>query len=286
MKIKTLTLFSFLLASCSQQVTKIDLSGSWQFTTDSTHWDSTVLLPGSMASNGLGEDITANTPWTGGIVDSAYFRSDAYARYREPGHVKIPFWLQPVKYYKGAAWYKKEVTVPEGWGQQDISLFLERCHWETRLWVDDKEVGMQNALGAPHQYDLSDVLTPGKHTLTLRIDNRVKDIDPGENSHSISDHTQGNWNGVIGDMFLQVRPQVNIARTTIFPDISAKSIRVKTFLRNRKKNEVTALLALEADGKLLQRRSIFSRGLMKWRLFWLWEMISVCGMNFIRIYID
>ena len=253
MKIKTLTLFSFLLASCSQQVTKIDLSGSWQFTTDSTHWDSTVLLPGSMASNGLGEDITANTPWTGGIVDSAYFRSDAYARYREPGHVKIPFWLQPVKYYKGAAWYKKEVTVPEGWGQQDISLFLERCHWETRLWVDDKEVGMQNALGAPHQYDLSDVLTPGKHTLTLRIDNRVKDIDPGENSHSISDHTQGNWNGVIGDMFLQVRPQVNIARTTIFPDISAKSIRVKTFLRNRKKNEVTALLALEADGKLLQK---------------------------------
>ena len=253
MKIKTLTLFSFLLASCSQQVTKIDLSGSWQFTTDSTHWDSTVLLPGSMASNGLGEDITANTPWTGGIVDSAYFRSDAYARYREPGHVKIPFWLQPVKYYKGVAWYKKEVTVPEGWGQQDISLFLERCHWETRLWVDDKEVGMQNALGAPHQYDLSDVLTPGKHTLTLRIDNRVKDIDPGENSHSISDHTQGNWNGVIGDMFLQVRPQVNIARTTIFPDISAKSIRVKTFLRNRKKNEVTALLALEADGKLLQK---------------------------------
>lgn len=253
MKIKTLTLFSFLLASCSQQVTKIDLSGSWQFTTDSTHWDSTVLLPGSMASNGLGEDITANTPWTGGIVDSAYFRSDAYGRYREPGHVKIPFWLQPVKYYKGAAWYKKEVTVPEGWGQQDISLFLERCHWETRLWVDDKEVGMQNALGAPHQYDLSDVLTPGKHTLTLRIDNRVKDIDPGENSHSISDHTQGNWNGVIGDMFLQVRPQVNIARTTIFPDISAKSIRVKTFLRNRKKNEVTALLALEADGKLLQK---------------------------------
>lgn len=59
-----------------------------------------------MTSNGLGEDITVSTPWTGGIVDSAYFRSDAYARYRESGHIKVPFWLQPVKYYKGVAWYK------------------------------------------------------------------------------------------------------------------------------------------------------------------------------------
>ena len=105
MKIKTLVLFSFLWTSCSQQVTKIDLSGSWQFTTDSTRWDNTIRLPGSMTSNGLGEDITVSTPWTGGIVDSAYFRSDAYARYRESGHIKVPFWLQPVKYYKGVAWY-------------------------------------------------------------------------------------------------------------------------------------------------------------------------------------
>lgn len=107
MKIKTLVLFSFLWTSCSQQVTKIDLSGSWQFTTDSTRWDNTIRLPGSMTSNGLGEDITVSTMWTGGIVDSAYFRSDAYARYRESGYIKVPFWLQPVKYYKGVAWYKK-----------------------------------------------------------------------------------------------------------------------------------------------------------------------------------
>ena len=91
MKIKTLVLFSFLWTSCSQQVTKIDLSGSWQFTTDSARWDNTIRLPGSMTSNGLGEDITVSTPWTGGIVDSAYFRSDAYARYRESGHIKVPF---------------------------------------------------------------------------------------------------------------------------------------------------------------------------------------------------
>lgn len=101
---------------------------------------------------------------------------------------------------------------------------------------------------------------PGKHTLTLRIDNRIKDIDPGENSHSISDHTQGNWNGVVGDMYLQVRPKVNIARTIIYPDISDKSVRVKTILRNRKKSQATALLALEADGKRMQKKVTLQPG--------------------------
>lgn len=54
------------------------------------------------------------------------FTSDAYAKYRKPGNIKIPFWLQPVKYYKGVAWYKRTVDVPKNWKKQDISLFLER----------------------------------------------------------------------------------------------------------------------------------------------------------------
>lgn len=261
MKIKTIILYSLLAFSCSQQPDTISLTGKWQFSTDSTHWETSIHLPGSMTSNGLGEDITLNTPWTGGINDSSYFKKDRYAPYREKGNIKIPFWLQPVKYYKGAAWYRKEVDIPSDWAHQDITLFLERCHWETRLWVDRQEVGMQNALGAPHQYDLSEILTPGRHTLTLRIDNRVKEIDPGENSHSISDHTQGNWNGVVGKMFLQMRPPVNIAHTDIYPNVATKTIRIKTQLRNRKKTETPVTLTLKADGKSIQKEIMLQPGI-------------------------
>ena len=260
MKINSLLFLFLLTVSCSQPENRIDLTGKWQFTTDSTNWSGSILLPGSMTSNGLGEDININTPWTGSINDDSYFKNEHYAKYRNSDNIKIPFWLQPVKYYKGVAWYRKEVNIPTDWNQQDISLFLERCHWETRLWVDDKEIGMQNTLGTPHQYDLSDVLTPGKHTLTLRIDNRIKDIDPGENSHSISDHTQGNWNGVIGDMYLQVRPQVSIVHTDIYPDINAKNIRVKTYLKNKKKTKATAILTLKANGKSIQQEIVLLPG--------------------------
>lgn len=187
---------SLIAASCSEKTLRTDISGKWMFTTDSTVWRQTVCLPGSMASNGLGEDITVATDWTGGIVDSSFFTSERYERYRQPDNVKVPFWLQPVKYYKGVAWYRKDIDVPADWQDCDLQMVLERCHWESRLWIDGNEIGMCNALGTPHRYNLTGRLTSGRHTITLRVDNRVKDIDPGENSHSISDHTQGNWNGV------------------------------------------------------------------------------------------
>lgn len=95
MKYKSILMLSLLATACSEKVSRTDLSGTWQFTTDSTKWSQTITLPGSMTSNGLGEDITVATDWTGGIVDSSFFTSERYARYRRPGNVKVPFWLQP-----------------------------------------------------------------------------------------------------------------------------------------------------------------------------------------------
>src|SRR6266498_2065306 len=121
---------------------KIDLSGEWRFKIDSLdegiakEWfnhklDDQIKLPGSMTTNGKGNDISINTPWTGSIIDSSWFYKPQYAQYRQPGNIKIPFWLQPAKYYKGAAWYQKTINVPANWTSKHIELFIERSHWET-----------------------------------------------------------------------------------------------------------------------------------------------------------
>ena len=263
-KLIYIIVFVIVLAACQKPAIqqRIDLAGIWKFAMDPTDkgisegWfnqnlTDTLTLPGSLTSNGKGDDITLKTPWTGQIVDSSYFKKPEYAKFREPGNIKIPFWLQPVKYYKGAAWYQKEVTIPEDWNGQFVGLFLERCHWESRLWVDRKEVGMRNSLGTPHKYDLTSILTPGKHRLTLCIDNRVKDIDPGMNSHSISDHTQSNWNGAVGQLYLEARPLVNIQNIQVYPDVQNKKIAVKIKVENSigKATSVILNLNVKESGK-------------------------------------
>lgn len=247
----------FVTSACQQKAIqqKIDLAGTWNYALDpadqgisgswfNNKWNSTLTLPGSLTSNGIGDEITLTTPWIGQIVDSSFYKKPEFEKFRQPGNIKVPFWLQPVKYYKGAAWYQKEVTIPEDWNGKSIGLFLERCHWESRLWIDGTEVGMQNSLGTPHQYDLPQLLTPGKHLLTLCIDNRVKDFDPGVNSHSISDHTQSNWNGVVGQMYLEARPLINIQNIQVYSDIQNKTALVKVDVLNPKDKATSIKLTL------------------------------------------
>ncbi len=259
MKNKSLIIGIVLISmiACKEQVIqqKIDLDGTWNYALDpsdrgfSEGWFNQVLndtlhLPGSLTSNGIGDEITLTTPWIGQIVDSSFYKKPEYEKFRQPGNIKVPFWLQPVKYYKGTAWYQKEVDIPEEWEGKSIGMFLERCHWESRLWVDGLEAGLQNSLGTPHQYDLTKLLTPGKHQLTMCIDNRVKDFDPGVNSHSISDHTQSNWNGVAGQMYLEARPLIKIQNIQVYPNIHDKTALVKVFVLNPTGKATSAKLTL------------------------------------------
>ncbi len=255
------------LTAVSAQTQRIELSGTWSFQVDSLdkgvaeRWyqkklGDRISLPGSMTTNGQGDDISVNTPWTGGIVDSSWFVKPEYAVYRQPGNIKVPFWLQPVKYYKGAAWYQKSVVIPEGWKDRYLELFIERAHWETTLWIDDQKAGMANSLGTPHVFDLSKLLTPGTHQITIRVDNRIKEINVGENSHSISDHTQSNWNGMTGRLYISARPALFIDDVQLFPDIHKKQVRVRIRAGNATRQTDLAEISLMATATAAKAGSL------------------------------
>ena len=235
----------------------LSLSGDWNFKIDSldqgikNKWYNeisaeTIKLPGSMAENGKGDEVSLKTNWTGDIIDKSYFTDKKYEKYRKPGNIKIPFWLKPVKYYKGAAWYQKEIYLPSGWKGKHIVLFLERCHWESIVYVNGWLAGSQNSLATPHEYDLSDLLVPGKNLISIRIDNRMI-IPIGVNSHSISDHTQSNWNGITGNICLKATSPVFISDIKVYPDIHNKSARIVVALSNKPGNPFKGNIVLGGE---------------------------------------
>jgi hypothetical protein len=247
-----------LIAGCSgkQNVIreKMSLAGEWKFRIDSLdqgiekQWYNeaaleTVRLPGSMAENGKGNDVTVKTDWTGEIIDRSYFTDKKYEKYRQPGNIKIPFWLKPVKYYKGVAWYQKEVELPSDWKGKNIILYLERPHWESTVFINGKRAGSQNSLAVAHQFDISDFLQPGKNLISIRIDNRVV-IPIGVNSHSITDHTQSNWNGIVGDISLKATSGIFIKNIRIYPDIQGKKAKIIVAVSNKSGSSFTGQLVL------------------------------------------
>ena len=76
--------------------------------------------------------------------------------------------------YAGPAWYQRDIEIPAAWQGKRVTLFLERCRWVTTVWLDDKRIGTQDSLIAPHVYDFGTGVAPGKHRLTICVDNTVK----------------------------------------------------------------------------------------------------------------
>jgi len=246
MKTLLLTLFSLAAAgsvfSAAPTEKSIPLAGTWRFHPDpadkglSEEWFANTLpesiqLPGALQNQGFGDEISADTQWTGGSGVEQWLKQPKYDKYRQPGNIKIPFFLQPEKHYVGAAWYQRDIEIPESWKDRRVVLTLERAHWGTQVWLDDKALGSNTSLSTPHVYDLGVELTPGKHRLTIRVDNRLL-VGVGSRSHSVSDETQGNWNGIVGELKLSTTSPVWIEDAQAYPDISRKSVLVKVQIGN------------------------------------------------------
>ncbi len=263
MKRLSLLLSLLLLYLTNTFAQHINLHGEWTFELDPqdvgvlNNWQTKdfidqLILPGSLSSNNKGYSPDLNTNWTGLIVDSTWFYKAHYSRYREKDNFKTIFWLQPEKHYVGPAWYSRKFTVSKSMSVHQLLLFIERPHWETTVWIDGVKIGTKNALGVPHEYKM-DSLNIGEHRITIRVDNRIKDINIGVNAHSVSDHTQTNWNGIIGKIQLFAIPQVTISNVKVYPQIDDKQIRIILSLENASKDLRNVALTFQAISKYAPR---------------------------------
>src|SRR5579862_2459494 len=233
--------FAGLLSLSCSAAEQVSLDGDWRFALDTSdtgidaQWFNSNLvdhirLPGVLQSQGYGDEISITTPWVLSLYDRNWFLRADYQAYTNAGNVKVPFVCQPPRHYLGAAWYQRDMEIPNAWQGRRVVLFLERPHWETRAWLDDKLIGTNDSLCAPHEFDLGFV-PPGKHHLTIRVDNRLI-MNYRPDAHSVSDSLDGSWNGIVGKIELRSTPPVWIDEAQVLPDIAKKSVRISVKIRN------------------------------------------------------
>ena len=225
----------------------LPLEGGWRFSIDrddvgaGEKWfardlPDKIQLPGILQAQGYGDDIATNTPWVATLGESWWKLQPAELRevFSQPGRVKVPFLAQPPKHYLGAAWYQRDVEISTHTGGQHFTLFLERVHWKSTVWLDEKEIGSDVSLSTPHEYDLG-IVTAGRHRLTIRVDNRTQLPVAGHllDSHSISDALGATWNGIVGRIELRGAPLVWIDDVQIFPDTTNRTILARMRLHNQ-----------------------------------------------------
>ncbi len=190
---------------------EMNLSGQWGLALDTSYpesFDDSILLPSTT-------EISCKGEWS---LDGSELR-----------------YLSRVRPYTGSAFYKKEVAIPEEWQGKRIFLYMERTKL-TRVFVDGLLTGSSGETIIPQSYDLTRALTPGKHTLVVEVNNDLKKDPhfPDEliSGHQYTDHTQTNWNGILGKILLKALPPVHMIQGMVTGDPEKKLFHIRLTLEN------------------------------------------------------
>lgn len=236
-KLTACVLIAGACAACSHQLptdtrSRISLEGQWGFMLDTTDTHSMAQQLSATCTDSLGLPGTTDTNRKG------FYNPD----------MSQTMALSREYQFEGKALYKKTIEIPESWNQTSIRLFMERTK-PTTVWIDGKEIGSNDNVSTPHQYDLSAILTPGKHTLAIQVDNGRKAVPEKvfSSSHAYSASTQTNWNGIIGEFYLESMPVCGIDDIQVYPNVTDKSVKVKVALRNKAATAAKGQLSFYAE---------------------------------------
>ncbi len=120
--------------------------------------------------------------------------------------------------YTGICRYKKDVIIPAEFEGKKIYLCLERTKY-TRVFVDGQLVASSHETLIPQKHELSTWLTAGAHGIMVEVDNNLalyEDFPESlYNGHQYTEHTQTNWNGILGNITLEAFDTVIIENVVI-----------------------------------------------------------------------
>jgi Glycosyl hydrolases family 2, TIM barrel domain len=168
---------------------KLDLSGIWEVAFEQDcekEYKDIIKLPATTEQAGLGK--------------REYKESTLYLGRKWP--------------ICGAVWYRRKFVVPAQWDNQYISLYLERSKF-TKVWIDEKLIGESYETIIAQRFELGKIVA-GEHEIIIRVDNDLAKYEcfPESlyNGHQYTEHTQTNWNGILGEMYLESHQGIYIEK--------------------------------------------------------------------------
>lgn len=198
---------------------RMDLAGQWDFSISGTgKFDDTITLPSTTEVSKKGSF-----------------------------HVKEEetLYLSRKRSFTGVAGYRREVLIPEDWKGKNIFLYLERTKY-TKVLVDGKMVSESHETVIPQRHNLTEWMTSGFHELIIEVDNDLEKYEDFSktlyNGHQYTEHTQTNWNGIIGEIYLETAESIYITNVFIEKARQEQAFNLKIEIENGQEEEEILLI--------------------------------------------
>ncbi|MDO4275823.1 MAG: glycoside hydrolase family 2 TIM barrel-domain containing protein [Eubacteriales bacterium] len=161
---------------------------------------------------------------------------------------------------EGMVWYERQIEIPKAWENKEIILNIERTKF-TAVYVDGSLFSSSFETIIPQKHKLGR-MGAGLHTLTVGVDNALTsygDFPPGlMDGHQYTDHTQTNWNGLLGDISLEAKESVYFTGVSLVKEKGINKIcaRLHLFSSTAAEGSIKLELRGDTDGRMCFSREI------------------------------
>lgn len=188
-------------------------------------------------------------------------------RAKEPksfaGQILVPFPIESA--LSGVAlraderklWYKRSFELPDSWRGQRIWLHFGAVDWETRVWVNNQEVGTHKGGYDSFSFDITDALsTSVEQKLVVSV---IDPVDAGTQARGkqVRDPS-GIWytssSGIWQTVWLEPVPELSITRLKLTPDIDKNVLTIDTTLHGNAQANLNIKATVLSEGNVVKEQ--------------------------------
>lgn len=162
---------------------------------------------------------------------------------------------------KQRQWYHRVFIIPEHWIEQRILLHIDAADWETKVWLNGKELGMHQGGYDRFSFDITGALKPeGEQELVISVyDPTDSGFQPRGKQALYPDKaflsaTSGIWQSV----WLESVPATSIESLRCIPDIDTGVLQLTVSARGETNGFEVRAIALEGDREVSRIAGGFS----------------------------
>ncbi len=152
-------------------------------------------------------------------------------------------------------WYHRNFDLPQDWQGQRILLHFGAVDWETKVWVNDQEIGSHKGGYDSFTFDITDALKPeGKQKLVVSV---IDPVDAGTQPRGKQvREPNGIWytpsTGIWQTVWLEPVPELNIADLKLTPDIDNNILTIEPTIHGSTQANLSLKASIVADGKIIK----------------------------------
>lgn len=199
---------------------RYDLKGNWKITADSVTKDEGIL-PGSLDTNCIGNSDKVAKPWHPDVEErNKNMDKDAETDPRINSRFTRLFT------YEGKAFFEKVFDI-EPASDKRIFIVAERSR-ALYLKIDGTDIpSASGCLSTPYVFEVTGLLHKGS-TITFICDNSYQGLPYKDIvfSSAATDETQTNWNGIIGDIYVEERDNIFLSDVMVYPHEGKIDVRI------------------------------------------------------------